>query len=150
MFQYGEIYLFGSPNVKGGQEKMQLCICPINGIFLLINSNDYKGSSFKIVKKDFFQMSNKESYISCNAPIHYTSQELKDIKPKKIGHLTLDAQTRLSEHIKQSIVMPEGDIEIISSIMDTALKLPQKSPQSTKQPIQDLDDGEEDPEDDGW
>lgn len=120
----GDILYFVTGKVAHSRPKPKyhVCICAGAGLYLFINSDPFEGS-FKITQADFAKLPKEESFVSCNAPVRYSSSALSGYEVEHRGRLTNDCLKRLMEHVEQSEVMPEEDIETVVNAIFSYLSI---------------------------
>lgn len=115
----GAIYKFISAKVAANtpKPKYHVAIDFNCGFFLFINSDDYAGA-MKIERHEWPEMPKLVSFISCSAGIRYRKSDFKGITIEASGNLTNDCLLRLRQHIFESEVMPQMDINIAIAALD--------------------------------
>lgn len=122
MATVGAVFRFVSVKVaaNAAKPKYHVAIDLNCGFLLFINSDDYPGA-MRIDRTDWPEMPKQESYISCSAGIRYTKADLKGVQIDAAGCLTDACLTRLMEHIRESEIMPQADIDIAVAALTSAL-----------------------------
>jgi hypothetical protein len=119
MARLGDVYKFVSAKVavNAAKPKYHVAIDLNCGFLLFINSDDYPGA-MRIDRTDWPEMPKQESYISCNAGVRYRRADLKGITIEPSGRLTEACILRLRQHIAESEVMPQHDIDVAIAAID--------------------------------
>lgn len=103
------------------RRKYHLCISFSGKLFLFINTNPFEGS-FALDAEDWPEHPNTPGHVSCNAPVRYAPFEWKRLNVSPAGRLTDDALRRLMDHVNQSDVMPEADIDDVVNALASFLR----------------------------
>lgn len=122
MAKVGAVFRFVSVKVAAvaAKPKYHVAIDLKCGFLLFINSDDYPGA-MRIDRTDWPEMPKQESFISCNAGVRYGKADIKGLRIDPAGCLTDDCLRRLRDHIAESEVMPQTDIDVALAALDAAL-----------------------------
>lgn len=90
--------------------------------FLFINKSNAYGDGFEIKKAEGYNFLDLDvSYISCSAPVCYTPEELKKLKPQSEGRLRDEDIEPLIAHVQGSHVLEEHHIQKICTALRALL-----------------------------
>jgi hypothetical protein len=116
----GDIYWFDTREVKNRthKDKIHICVCIAPTHFLFINSKFHSAEDFKITKRDWAEMRNDISYISCSALLDDTYFN-KD--SRKDGRLSDNALSNLIDHIEKSITLTPKQKDLLVNAIASEL-----------------------------
>ena len=122
MAQVGDVFRFVSNQVLGNSAKPKFHVAiDLNcGFFLFINSDPNSGA-MEIDQSDWPTMPKQVSYISCNAGVRYRRADFHGVSIQPAGALSRPCLKRLRQHIHESFVMPQVDIDLAIAALDSAL-----------------------------
>lgn len=122
MAKVGAVFRFVSIKVAAvaPKPKYHVAVDLKCGFFLFVNSDDYPGA-MRIDRTDWPEMPKQESFISCNAGVRYGKADLKGMQIVPAGRLSDDCLRRLRDHIAESDVMPQTDIDVALAALEAAV-----------------------------
>lgn len=127
--QVGGIYKWATNKARGhtsrtkyhvfiGRNQQNKCV------FLFINSENTYGEGFELKKTDYSFFTKSSSYIGCTSTVKYSAHEIKLInKIESVGLLEQPDIPRLIQHLQDSEVMEQRDIDFICECLKHAIKL---------------------------
>ncbi|MEZ5787855.1 MAG: hypothetical protein R3D62_15585 [Xanthobacteraceae bacterium] len=89
----GDVYIWETESVQGHdkRKKRHVFICPEDSddanIFLFINKQDWYGD-YKILKSNYEQFLEYDSFVGCNSIVTYTSDYLRNVSIQLVGQIT--------------------------------------------------------------